>query len=378
MRKLFLLAVAGLAASLLTAAGSAGAGTSTGATSSATNACAAQAPAGGRIAGVLTAQEVASTCQAHNTSDAADGTPPLIWHGGPMMGTEATGPVIVTPIFWNPTGHPMDSRYKAIITQYLFDVAVDSGQHTNVFSTLNEYFGSNGNIQYRVKLGIPVDDHQPLPADGCTLDNASKTGIYADGSGYDSCLDDDQVIAETNRVVKLQHMPRDFAHIYILFVPKHVETCFYPGSTTVGGQNFCTINNLPTTTYCAYHSISPQGMVYANLPYPIYDSASGFTCGSDAAFPTVQSPNHNLDADTEVSPTSHEIMESITDPDTETGWYDSNFYENGDECAYVYGGTRGAPGALYNQTIFFHHYLTQEEFSNKDFAVTGKGCLPYE
>ena len=32
-------------------------------------------------------------------------------------------------------------------------------------------------------------------------------------------------------------------------------------------------------------------------------------------------------------------MEAITDPDTETGWYDSSGFENGDECAYVYGTT---------------------------------------
>lgn len=85
-------------------------------------------------------------------------------------------------------------------------------------------------------------------------------------------------------------------------------------------------------------------MVYANLSFPIYDSSTGFTCSSDAVAPTVQAPNGDPDADTEVSPKSHEIMEAITDPDTRTGWYDSRGFENGDECAYVFGSKKGRTG----------------------------------
>ena len=139
----------------------------------------------------------------------------------------------------------------------------------------------------------------------------------------------------------------------MLFVAKHVETCFFAGSTATG-RNFCTINYQPSAAYCAYHSQAPNGMVYANMSYPIYGSATGFTCGSDAVFPVVETPNGNRDADTEVSPTSHEIMEAITDPDTVTGWYDSSGFENGDECAYVFGATRARPGSMYNQVINDH------------------------
>ena len=114
------------------------------------------------------------------------------------------------------------------------------------------------------------------------------------------------------------------------------------------------------------------------MPYPVYNSAAGYTCGSEFSFGAVQSPNGNPDADAEISPTSHEVMEAITDPDTVTGWYDSSGFENGDECAYVYGATQGAAGQLYNQVIRTRHYLTQEEFSNRDFVNTGGGCLQSE
>ncbi len=293
------------------------------------------------------------------------------------MGTPSTGPVVVTPIFWNPSGHPMSSAYKTILKTYLKDVAVASGTHTNVFSTLTEYFGSNGNIQYKVKLGTPVNDTHALPANGCTVASNDTSNIYQDLSGYDACIDDNQVIAETNRVVTAQGLPQDLAHIYVLFAPKHVESCFYSGSTTTS-SNFCTINNNPSAAYCAYHSQAGSGMVYANMPFPIYGSPTGYTCSSEAKYPRTQAPNGNLDADTETSPTSHEIMEAITDPDTTTGWYDASGFENGDECAYQYGTVMGTPGHFYNQTINGHHYMTQTEFSNQDYAVTGRGCLQGE
>jgi hypothetical protein len=331
----------------------------------------------GHFGGIIRAVSVKAGCQVHNTSDAAIGTPPLIFHGGAVMGTPSTGPVVVTPIFWNPAGHPMDAAYKNIITTYLAGVARDSGKHTNVYSTLNEYFGSNGAISYKIRLGTPVNDKNPLPANGCKVNGHDTKKIYADNTGYNACLDDDQVIAETNSVVNAKHLPVNLGHIYVLFLPKHVESCFFAGSTTTA-NNFCTINYQPSAAYCAYHSQAPNGTVYANMPYPIYASPVGFTCSSDARFPTVQTPNGNADADTQVSPTSHEIMEAITDPDTSTGWYDSSGFENGDECAYVFGTTQGAAGAAYNQVINGHHYLTQEEFSNQDFAKTGLGCLPFE
>ena len=54
---------------------------------------------------------------------------------------------------------------------------------------------------------------------------------------------------------------------------------------------------------------------------------------------------------------------------------DDRTFENGDECAYISGTTRGAPGQFYKQVINGHHYLTQEDFSNSSFFSGGGGCL---
>jgi hypothetical protein len=346
------------------------------------------------IGGVIVAAGTSSTCQdpPPPPEPAFNGSPPLLFHGTPptsncffspcndgdVMMTRQTGPLVITPIFWTPASHPMSAAYEQIIIRYLLDVALASGQDTNVFSVLNEYYGNNGKIHYNIRLGFPIFDTNPLPANGCTLEPADTSKIYADGTGYNACLDDNQLQAEVNSVTAARGLPHNLSHIYVLYVPKHVESCFNPGSTTsTSGGQACTINYEPTAAYCAYHSEDPANAVYANLDYPIYDSPTGFTCGSDARFPVVESPNGNPDADTEISPTSHEVSEAITDPDTETGWYDSSGFEIGDECAYIYGATGGQAGRLYNQTILGQHFLTQQEFSNNVFNASSgtAGCV---
>ena len=334
------------------------------------NACKHQ-PRMGHIAGIVAP---VGPCAAHITSDPAKGTPPLLYHGGPVMMTPTTSPLVITPIFWAPTGHTMASAYKSLIGTYLADVAAASGQNTNVFSVANEYSGTNGQIHYSVSIGTTINDTNALPASGCTVARNDKRGIYADGTGYNACLDDAQLQSQVNSVTAAHGLPHNLSHIYVLFLPKAVESCFNAGSTTTS-SNECTINHQPSAAFCAYHSEDPASAVYANMPFPVYESSTGFTCGSDGNFGTVESPNGNPDADVEVSPTSHEVNEAITDPDTSTGWYDASGFENGDECAYVYGGTQGTAGALYNQVINGGHFLTQEEFSNKDFALTGGGCV---
>ncbi len=353
----------------------------------------------GHKAGIVPAVPVSSSCKARNpgrvVSNAmgknagvdANGQPPLIWHGGAMMGTKLTGPLVITPIFWNPAGFSMDPSYKALITQYLSDVAHASGTGGNVFSVASEYFGTDGRVRYDIKLGSPVNDTNPLPTSGCTVAATDGSGIYADGSGYSACLDDSQVNGEAHSVATANGLPENLSHIYVVFLPKHVESCFNPGSTTstAGGQA-CTINNQPTAAFCAYHSFVMPGFsfsntpfeeIYANMPFPVYLSATGVTCGTNINFPgVIESPNNNPDADTEISPTSHEINEARTDPDTNSGYFDIQGNENGDECAYRFGTTFGTPGALFNQVINGHHYLTQLEFSNKSLFESGGGCLP--
>ena len=380
-----LILVAAVAATLAAGGGSALAATHSSA--QAASACVSKASTPvrmGHISGISAAQPGSAACPA--AGNTAEGNPPLIWHGGAVMGTAQTGPLVITPIFWSPPGHPMATSYTSLITQYLGDVAAASGSTSNVFSILPEYFGSDGSIRYDIQVGNPITDTNPLPADGCKLNSKDTTAIYADGSGYNACLDDAQVQAQANSVVAAQKLPVNLSHIYVMYLPKAVEACILPGVTTntQKGQQACTINYQPSAAFCAYHSQAPNGLEYANLPFPIYLSGTGFTCGSNAriAFPgVIQTPNNNPDGDTVINPTSHEVNELITNPDnngvTASGWFDVAGFENGDECNFIYGPPQGTPGQFFNQVINGHHYLTQEEFSNSSFFSSGGGCLQH-
>jgi hypothetical protein len=349
----------------------------------------------GHIAGIVPAMGncptksasriIGNAAGASNASDPAEGTPPLIFHGGSVMMTPSTSPVTVTPIFWNPSGNSMDSSYISLVTSYLNAVSVASGQNTNVFSVLNEYSGTNGQINYSVKLGTPIIDTTALPSGDCTVASTDTTGIYADGSGYSTCLSDFLVQAEMFKDITVPipctkkrgcgstTLPVDLSHVYVMFLPKHVESCINSGSTTTA-SNACTVNHQASSSFCGYHSFSESAQ-YANLPFPVYQGNTAFTCGNNGIFGTLESPNGNPDGDVVVNLASHEISEMITDPDGSTGWFDSSGFEVGDECSFVFGATQGTAGQLFNQTINGLHFLTQEEFSNNDFAITGHGCV---
>jgi serine protease len=73
-------------------------------------------------------------------------------------------------------------------------------------------------------------------------------------------------------------------------------------------------------------------------------------------------PNSSTDpdADATINVTSHEHNETITDP-LGSAWFDSSGYENGDKCAWTFGGV-GSNRA--NQTINGNSYILQQEWSN--------------
>ena len=278
---------------------------------------------------VRAAATAATTGTAGAISLGPGAAPPLLQHTGPVMSTPSAGnQVVVTPIYWEPAGSTFTASYKNVLNQYLADVAADSDKTTNVFSTMFQYSGSNGAINYRMKLGTPISDTTAYPAAGCTTNVGS---VYADGSGYTTCLDDDQVIAETDAVLTARGLVRDLGHLYVVFLPQHVESCFFPGNPA---NQACTINPTASAAYCAYHSgFGPLGhqAYYATMPFPVYSSLTGATCTTESLTGGVQHPNGDVDADVETSPLSHEMAEAITDPEG-SAWFDSAGNENGDDC----------------------------------------------
>jgi hypothetical protein len=325
-----------------------------------------------RIGGVARVHPERATCSARSfaaATSASDlyngGTPPLLPHSDIVMGTPS---VVVTPVFWGPAG-AFTAGYVNTVTQYLRDVAHDSGTRTNVFSTLGEY-----GVAYRLGIGAPIMDANPYPTSGCTVDAGP---IYADTTGYSACFDDAQLQAEAGTASGGRG---GLGQLFVMLLPKGVESCFYPASDTSDTQA-CTINSTPSGSYCGYHGyLDTPGTVYAALPFPVYGGppANG-SCTDEGLGGGVQAPNGavNRDADVLISTLSHEVAEALTDPHLDA-WYDNGVSvqnENGDECAYDYGSYSGSPGAYWNQTINGHRYLTQTEFSNDAYFAGRYACI---
>ncbi len=310
--------------------------------------------------------------------------PPLLFGGGfSVMGGMTTGATpgeaTITPIFWAGPGFSFSPNYANIIDKYIQDVAADSGKSTNAFSVATQYYqdllqgGGAQFIQYDFHAGAPINVNAPYPAPSET------TGCVPDSFnlGDTACVTDAALQSEVQSILTAHSLPADNAHLYMVFFPEGVQTCVGPGDDT---NTACS-----GTVYCGYHSVfnfenNGSPAIYANMPYPGSTTTPDLLDGCTDPWNGPQDPNGNTFADAEISVTSHEANESITDW-TGGSWIDATGNEEADNCADVYGNPGGSTGAasdgfadgsLYNQSINGDHYYTQDEFSNADYA-SGRG-----
>jgi large repetitive protein len=255
----------------------------------------------------------------------------LTYHGGPVMRSNT-----VYAIYWVPSGYSLPANYAATINQYFTDVAADSGRSTNVYGTDPQYTDSGGRASYDSTFGGSVTDTNSYPADGCA-DPFAPWYVT-------KCLTDAQLQAEIQSVVAAHGWARDLHHMYFLFTPSGIDSCFDAGSTE------CAYNY-----YCAYHYYIPTAsgnIVYANMPFTYPDCDVG------------EYPNGSSNqADPTINVVSHEHNEAVTDP-LVSAWYDDQGYEDGDKCAWIFTGAQGPFGSEYTNTINGHNYWLQLEWDN--------------
>jgi Quinohemoprotein amine dehydrogenase, alpha subunit domain III len=289
-----------------------------------------RSPRVGTIGGIVPSRAVSGSV----AEAGGQGTPPLTYHGGPIMKTNKT-----YAIYWVPSGFSVSGQYKTLIDQFFGDVAAASGSTSNVYASDTQYYDTtNGNIQYNSTFGASYLDTQALPASGCN-DGVSQTT---------ACLTDSQLTTEIQRVAALKGWTINSSSMFFMFTASGIGSCFDSGGSE------CAF-----TTYCAYHGSVGSGsnaLIYANQPY---------TMTVPSACDAGEHPNGD-DADPTINVTSHEHNEAITDPQL-TAWYDAAGYENGDECAWDFGTVLGgSSGSKDNQVINTRHYYLQQEYSNAD------------
>ena len=281
----------------------------------------------------------------------ANGTPPLTYHGGPVVHSSK-----VYAIFWRPAGTYIPAGYQSQIAQYFTDVSADSWKTTNVYAALTQYCqgvatgvtsctsASNSFSSYSVSYGGSTIDTAAYPTTG----NCPNYTL-GDDSTSTTCLSDAQITNEVTKVVAAKHWTTGLGTEFFVFTPPHVGECQDQAGTTCYDPAFA-------NGYCAYHSSIGGTTLYAVQPWADI---------SGCQYSTPDNPYPNDDgADTTINVMSHEHNETISDP-LGTAWWDSSGFENGDECAWLALTTKYNGIGDYSQTINGDQYLMQSEWSNR-------------
>jgi PKD repeat protein len=277
--------------------------------------------------------------------------PPLTYHGGPLMLSST-----LYLIFWGPQDS-FPTSYTAPIIQYAKDLQADDLRTTDEFSVAEQYVNANNEpITGKLTLGGEDFDTAPYPTreeEGCTTANTP-------------CVTDSEIQSEIRAQIDAKVWPTDPATApeaqYLVYTPPGVTDC---------AEDECS-----NTVFCAYHSqITGLGSgsevaTYSDLP-------DAPVCDSGQAPPGVDG---SKDADGTLDSEIHEIVESATDPEPESGYTDKNHEEAADKCTYetvtteadIYGTPLGGSVTeftAFNQLIDGHSYYTQQIWSNAPTAT---------
>lgn len=151
-----------------------------------------------------------------------------------------------------------------------------------------------------------------------------------------------------------------YTHEYHVFLPPGVDECFDSTFTV------CYSPDIPNTFYfCAYHgSFDVPGVGHVLYSVEPYQNVSG--CSDTGAV-----PNGTL-TDSTNSVLSHELFETITDPDGDAWWNSTGngLYgeEIGDECSFI--NATGFDPSLYY--VNGKLYAAQPEYSNVNHSCRTK------
>jgi hypothetical protein len=150
-----------------------------------------------------------------------------------------------------------------------------------------------------------------------------------------------------------------YYNIIHVFLPNGVDTCFDLTTICYSPDNYSSF------AFCAYH-----GAVWFNDIGHILYTVEPYqnVPGCQAAPPT---PNASL-VDSTASVLSHELFETITDPDLNAWWSDVSLIEQGEEIGDICEATGNGAGQFLNPTFLVggKNYKIQLEYSNKYHGCT--------
>ena len=108
------------------------------------------------------------------------------------------------------------------------------------------------------------------------------------------------------------------------------------------------------TQFCGWH--------FFNGIYKYISVGVPPTSGCGGCFSQGTSPNGNAAVDSAVSVIAHELAETVTDPNLDA-WYNSNYYENADICAWNFVGKIWSGSYYYNMVVGGLRYYVQSIYN---------------
>lgn len=142
------------------------------------------------------------------------------------------------------------------------------------------------------------------------------------------------------------HLPRDINAIYFVVLGNNVSSS--------------------CASHCGYHTSGLSGIKYGLIQNPgnVNGTPSGGgSCGCSIG----SSPNGDAAADSMASIFAHEIAETLSDPEPNSGWsatVGSSDVENADNCAWQTGETYAVGTAHANSRVGVRDYLLQQNWVN--------------
>jgi hypothetical protein len=193
---------------------------------------------------------------------------------------------------------------------------------SNFIHIADEYVGATGNNRYTVGTATSINTTLPAKLSPNNILQLVHTAARVHGSGYD--------------------------HVYHIFLRSGVDVCT--------SANVCySPDNASTFLFCAYHaSVNFQDIGHVLYSVEPYQNVRGCS----VAQPSVNGPI----VDSTSSTLSHELIETITDPDGNAWFAQNSLAEFGAEIGDICENPFGKYGTF---AISAKSYTIQPEYSNK-------------
>ena len=205
----------------------------------------------------------------------------------------------------------------------------------------DQYVGSSANDRYTVAETDVIINYKP-------------TG---------KPLIDAQVLGLVHAVAAALATPDGYSDEFHVFLPPGQDECFADPFTT------CYSPDKPKTfVFCAYHASADFNDAVGHVLYSVEPFQDVPGCNVRPG-----TPNGQL-ADSTYNSLSHELFETITDPDGTAWWNSDNVgifgEEIGDECSFVVFTETSAFFDPSNVTLDGKNYAVQPEYDNAQHACT--------